>query len=75
MNLLNHPLFWKSVHETDSYVYEQHRLLRGRRRAATKGDVSRPPRHKEWLKGGKFGFDIDAMTARKSKTKKTATDQ
>jgi hypothetical protein len=45
-------MFWKLVHETPTFRYEQHRLFAGKRRAVPKVESKRPPRHQAWLRGG-----------------------
>ena len=47
-------MFWKLVHETPTFRYEQHRLFPRTRRAIPKAPTKRPPRHQAWLKGGEL---------------------
>lgn len=49
-------ILWRKRHETEAYVYEEHRFS-GRRRASPKGEVKRGPAHRDWLAGGVFMFE------------------
>ena len=46
---------WKTHHETEAFVYQEHRW-KGTRRAVPKSGAKRQPAHRRWLDGGEFEF-------------------
>ena len=47
-------LLWKTVHTTDAYHYQEHRLLKRRRAIKHPGSTAKRPLHSDWLNGGEF---------------------
>jgi hypothetical protein len=57
-------LLWKTVRETGTYHYQEHRFLKRKRRAVAQNGTTRPPRHKLWLAGGPFTANSNVNTIR-----------